>query len=558
MTEAGHRQLSVSMQSQLQALGDNIMTEHTLTEQVMDLREIKASLRERVSATDSALRDARLRIVALHHKDQEQSCKIITLEDRLTQIPPPVDNSLTLLRLQGLDVRNKELEEELTNVKAEATKLTNQFEKASNDLEGLQSRVADTQSQLEEAHRETEIVREEKLLCEQQAAAQLDQLGKDLTESANKELATLRKEQQATPKKPLIEDKLSHVTKQFIIMKADKEKVEQETAQMKESMEGMLKERQREVFKSPDMFSFADADRTQTAFAGRLHCRVAELEVQVQAQNLALIEVRGNLDAANADNHAKDDYIKILQVAQAKREAEKEAEAAAKSAQTQVPSPSVRLSSQSKNFTRPSRVVEDSQPADNAVVAPAGLLSDPFMGNEYGGSQQPSVTDADLLCLFPGTPLAQTKTLNVNPQFSMSRGSKASPQVEDPRKEQRKHFSRHVGSDAPTKGTSNAGQQPIGSASVFQRPSVNIPRSILKDPRVEKRPAAAAGITNINMAALKRRKSSLADLGPVIEDSQPQDRRLLGKSRKQSTKGKKTAKGETEGRGLWTMLKVIF
>lgn len=247
MTEAGHQQLAVLMQDQVQALGENILTEHTLSEQVMDLREIKAALRERVSATDCALRDARLQIIDLQHKDQEQSRKISTLEDSLAHTRAPVDHSFTLLRFQELDTRNKDLEGEMASARAEATSLTKQAEKTSNDLEGLQGRMADTKSQLEEARRETEVVREEKSSCEQQATRQLEQLRKELTDSANKELANVRKELNTKPKQSLTEEKLSNVTKQFILMKADKEKVEQETAQMKASYDSMLKEREREV-----------------------------------------------------------------------------------------------------------------------------------------------------------------------------------------------------------------------------------------------------------------------------------------------------------------------
>lgn len=256
MTEAGHQHLTISMTSQLQALGDNIVTEHTLSEQVMDLREMKATLRERVSATDNSLVDARLQIANLLHKEQEQTLKISTLEGSLAKAHPPLDESLTLLRFQELDTRNRDLENELTSSRAEAGSLAKQAEKTSNDLEDLQARMGNTQSQLEEALRETEIVREEKASCEQRATQQLEQLRKDMTNSANQELANLRKEK---AKKTPLDDRLSHVTKQFIIIKAEKEKIEQETIQLKESLDGMVKERQREArYQAPPVSCIAD------------------------------------------------------------------------------------------------------------------------------------------------------------------------------------------------------------------------------------------------------------------------------------------------------------
>jgi len=269
-----------------------------------------------------------------------------------------------------------------------------------------------------------------------------------------------------------------------------------------------------------------------------------------------LIEVRSNLDAANDDIGVKDDYIQILQFTQAKREVEIEAEEARNQARNHPSSPFIQPPTHSQHFTRPSAVVEDSQPANDAVVAPADLLSDPFMGNGYEGSQPP-LTEADLPCLFPVTPLAQKKTLNADPHFSTSRGNMASPQVGDPREEQRKSFSRQVLSETRSEGISDASRQASRPASRVQRPAVTMPRSILKDPRAEKRPAAAAGITT-SMTAPKKRKSSLAGLGPVIADSQSPERLLLGKGRKQSTKPKRTAKGETEVHGYWTTPKNMF
>ena len=238
----------------------------------------------------------------------------------------------------------------------------------------------------------------------------------------------------------------------------------------------------------------------------------------MKAQGNTLIEVRTNLDVANADISAKEGYIRILQFSQAKREAETGDDSWPGSLPLLPQIPSIQPSSRSQHFTRPSAVVEDSQPADDAVMAPAVLLSDPFMGNGYEGSQPP-ITEADLSCLFPHTPLAQKKTLNADPHISTSRGNMASPQVGDPRKEQHKPFSRQVISGTQPEGILNASRQATGPTSSVQRPSVIIP---LKDPKAEKRPAAAAGITT-SMAASKKRKLSPARLGPVIADSPSPD-----------------------------------
>ncbi|KAK4696962.1 hypothetical protein P7C71_g1023, partial [Lecanoromycetidae sp. Uapishka_2] len=470
VTEAGHQELTILMKNQLQKLSDNIMTEHRLSEQVLDLREMKATLRERVSAADNALANARLQIVDLQRKDQEHIHKIKHLEGSLAKERPPWDSHLNMLRLQELDARNKELEREVAGTRSEATSLANQVEKNFVEIEDLRTRMADTQSQLEGARHEIEAVREEKVACERQAAEHLEQLRKDMADSAAQELANLRRERS---KRSPAAEKLSQVTRQFII----------------------------------------------TAFAERLRNRVAELEAQVQAQDVALMEVRGDLDAANADNTSKDGYIQILQASQVNIQVQNEA---LKARSRQSASPSIPRRPQ--NSERPSAVIEDSQPASNTVVVPAKLLSDPFMGNE-----DPNVSEADLQSLFPGTPLTQKKTFTADPRPSISRGKIPSPQVDDPRKEQYKPISRQILSRPQSKG-SDASRKPNRPAIRLQRPEPNMPRGILKDPRGGKRPAAAAGLVPSGMTAPKRQKSLTAGLGPVIADSQSPDRLLLASS----------------------------
>ena len=247
MTEAGHQQLATEIRGQVKALENNLTTEHAFTEQMMDLREVKASLNERVTMTDHALRDARLHVVNLEQKDKQQSRQINMLEAKLEQRPQRNEDFQTLLHIQELDNRNKDLERQLADSMAKVSSLTENIKEKSTGFENLQSRVSETLSQLAEAHRQVQVGRDEKSLCEQQANDRHENLRKELTASAETDLANLRNELQAKPKGPSWEAKCNHVTKHFFSMRAEKERCEQETAQMKTSMEGMLQERQREV-----------------------------------------------------------------------------------------------------------------------------------------------------------------------------------------------------------------------------------------------------------------------------------------------------------------------
>ena len=56
--DAGQKQLALALQDQLRDLGDTISSEHALSEQISDLREVKATVRERLQVTESSLTEA--------------------------------------------------------------------------------------------------------------------------------------------------------------------------------------------------------------------------------------------------------------------------------------------------------------------------------------------------------------------------------------------------------------------------------------------------------------------------------------------------------------------
>ena len=261
--------------------------------------------------------------------------------------------------------------------------------------------------------------------------------------------------------------------------------------------------------------------------------------------------MRDNLDAANADDSSKDGCIDKLCSFHAEALAEKE-EHVRRLAQAP---PNALCDDAQPLQPQLASVVEDSQPNENSVVVSRDLFRDPFMGHNSAGSQQSPIRDNDLLGLFPTTPVAQKPVMNSKANIPSSQTNVASPQIGDPRKQQRMPISRQAPPKSRPQTSGDVDQNSDGLSTSIQRPPVSMPRSILKDPRAEKRPAAAASIVSTSLVVSKRRKSTLAGLGPVIADSQSPDRLLYGKGRKQSTKAKRTLKGETEVRGLRTLLK---
>ena len=239
------------MQEQLRALCNNLTAEQNLSEQVMDLREVKATLRERLQATETALRETRIEVVALQRKDREQSHKIVVHETERAKPQQPVDNSHILLRFQDLDSRNRDLQRDLDNMQTQAASLSTQVQQKTKDVVHLDERLIDTQVQLQEARHETEVVRAEKLEIEKQALQQCEDLRTKLLKDASKELEAMKADhlsqmqQLRVRKSP--DDKFSQATKQCIILRSEKDLLEKQANQLKASLDEMQKERQVEV-----------------------------------------------------------------------------------------------------------------------------------------------------------------------------------------------------------------------------------------------------------------------------------------------------------------------
>ena len=239
------------MQEQLRALSSNLSAEQNLSEQVMELREVKATLRERLQATETALREARIEVVALQRKDREQSHKIVAYETERAKPQQPVDNSHILLRLQEVDSRNRDLRGELENMQTQAASLSTQLEQRNKDAVRLDERLIDTQVQLQEARHEAEVVRDEKLEFEKQALQQREDLRTKLLKDASKELEAIKtdhlSQMQQLRMRKSPDDKFSHATKQCVMLRSEKDELEKQASQLKASLNEMQKERQVEV-----------------------------------------------------------------------------------------------------------------------------------------------------------------------------------------------------------------------------------------------------------------------------------------------------------------------
>ena len=130
------------MQDQVKGLSDTIATEHTLSEQITDLREMKAIVSGQLHALELALRDARLDNQRLLARKCEHERRVAMLES--LPIRQPVTDLHTLFRLERMEEANKTLQQDLVAKTAEATSLSGNVEQKDGELRRLRKEMLDT------------------------------------------------------------------------------------------------------------------------------------------------------------------------------------------------------------------------------------------------------------------------------------------------------------------------------------------------------------------------------------------------------------------------------
>ena len=317
----------------------------------------------------------------------------------------------------------------------------------------------------------------------------------------------------------------------------------------------------------------------KTGFATRLNARVAELEGQVTERTIVITALRGELQATVADEGSKHEHVKTLQDHQSQR---------SNQAEKVEPSKSMPDSSTFEHFEKPlPAIIEDSQEkgtqpdvsqerSEHSPRFPNATSKVPkdFQSKSYTRSITPidivedsqPITENDLMNFFPVTPLERTQTLKVS-QVSVSRSRVTSsgrterrgPQYPTPCQTMplgQAEGMPTTNHDGMTRTQSSDGGELASTKSPLkschhQRPRQDIgnkPRGILKASSTKfKRDALEVDLNEKrSMAPPKRRKTSVAGLGPVINDSQSQSHFPSVKSRIQTSKvSRKVTRGES-------------
>ena len=587
--ERGQKQLALTMQDQFRALSGNISSEQALSEQISDLREVRATARERLQATESSLADARREIVALRLRDQEQSRRVVALETDVAKAQSkPAEIPQALLRIQELDSRRNDLQSEVFTLSKETADLSSQLQQKSAETKELTERLASAQEKLEAAREETATVREEKSASERQAMLEREQLKEDLSKAANTRLANMQSEhtkviQQLEQEKSPVEEKLKNVTNQLDMERAEKEKAEKETSEL----HAMVKEAQRQ----------SDAV-VGTRKALQLHLK--EMEVRMHEKNIEHRDMQALLKKANDRVKAKDLEVMALQASQATITSSSsviEQKNTVRGMQSSGNGYTPRRNSQhalidkgssicptnfqsSRHFTNRPPAAEDSQPTEKPsfVSLEDLILEDPFADYAQEGPQ--TIAGEEISHLFPSTPGAgsRTKDLDYSRKSVVHTTvvSETQRRQHQPFREALPHAGAHTTikphSQSQVRAYSKPGQMDaMPRSSVATSPTKvhssrrepNDPTSLreasitrestqsqgsVKDPRQGKRNTLAAGFNDTSSQARpsKLPKAGPAKqtkaLGPVIKD--PQSPILNGRSRKLTRRKSSAPKGE--------------
>lgn len=232
-------------------LNDTMNVKDALGEQLMNLREVKATIRERLQAAEASLAVVRQHTIGLESGERTNLRRISELEAEVTRLQAK-GNELgqVVLRLEESELCNLNLErkiddarnetlatseslgkkqEEITNLTGhlvkradeistlntclekktgEITGLNRSLEKATEDIKGLnaglESRSAEVQdlkahvnklqAELEEARKNAAALADQKVEYELQSAEKSDKMRKQLSQAANLELARLESE----------------------------------------------------------------------------------------------------------------------------------------------------------------------------------------------------------------------------------------------------------------------------------------------------------------------------------------------------------------------------
>ena len=243
--------LDASLRDQVHTVSQSLSTERTLSGQIMDLREMKATVREQLRSTEGELYTARTNAIRLEEKCAQQAGVMATLQNEL-KTRQPMEDPKTLLRLQEVDTINKGLQEQLNDKNSSMDSLSDLVRQKEDEIQRLHDQISANQSELEETRQRADAMSQEKIDSEKQAIAECEKLRKTLARAADQEIEDMKSKhlnamQQLTLQKLPLEEKCKEASMQLILIKIEKEGSRREAMKMKDALNTEQKRTEEQV-----------------------------------------------------------------------------------------------------------------------------------------------------------------------------------------------------------------------------------------------------------------------------------------------------------------------
>lgn len=222
----------VQVHQQLHDLTALFNAGHAGAQQLMDLREAKATIRERLQATETDLAETRQRALALENKEKSDIQRILSLQLEVGKLQRrESDSSQTVIRFQELNIHNSELKDQVAATRQEVIDISRQLKEKCEESSGLYQRVESLECYLSEARAESSKLVDERLAHEKNFIAETEKLRQQLSQAANFEEARLEGDfknqiQQLRQLKTAAEDEAKESKRHLEMLQVEKDVIE--------------------------------------------------------------------------------------------------------------------------------------------------------------------------------------------------------------------------------------------------------------------------------------------------------------------------------------------
>ena len=219
----------------------------------MDLREAKATIRERLQATETVLAETRQRALALESKEKSDLQRIYSLQLEVGKLQKgESDSSQVIIRFQELSIYNSELKNQVAASRQEVVDISHQLKEKCEESSDLYQRVENLERHLNEARAASSKLVDERLAHEKNFIAETEKLRQQLSQAANLEEARLESDfknqiQQLRQMKTAAEEEAKEIKRHLEMLQVEKDVIEGVASERLQALNELEAQKKHEV-----------------------------------------------------------------------------------------------------------------------------------------------------------------------------------------------------------------------------------------------------------------------------------------------------------------------